>query len=244
MRLWMENAFLWLAFQFGQENIASKPMLFPTPAHFPIQYDGSKNSMIKTSEIIAKQMEIDIKEVTLEIYEQNIQEFSGDMGYKIFTQIDKESDEKLSAGLYFNKNEKGKYEIFIEKKNLQDPENLVATLAHEFSHIKILGEKRLDFNDESLTDLTTVVFGLGIFNANSSFKEHKTFYSYGYNSIGYLKQREWGYALALFAYYRRDENPEWIKFLSPNLKSDFKKSINFINANTDKVFIEKNDRNS
>lgn len=26
-------------------------------------------------------------------------------------------------------------------------------------------------------------------NADASFKEHKTFYSYGYNSIGYLKQR-------------------------------------------------------
>jgi hypothetical protein len=243
-RLWMENSFRWLAYQFGQKNIVSKPMLLPTPENFPIQYDGSKDSMMKTAEIVAGQMEIDINEVMLDNYEQNIQEFSGDMGYKIFTQIDKDSDEKLSAGLYFEKNEQGKYEIFIEKRNLNDPENLVATLAHEFSHIKILGEKRLDFNDEALTDLTTVVFGLGIFNANSAFKEHKTYNSYGYNSIGYLKQREWGYALALYAYYRKEENSDWIKFLTPNLKSDVKKSMNFINANTDKVFIEKNERDS
>jgi hypothetical protein len=40
-------------------------------------------------------MEIDLNEVVLDNYQQNIQEFSGDMGYKIFTQIDKESDEKL-----------------------------------------------------------------------------------------------------------------------------------------------------
>ena len=244
MRLWMENAFLWLASQFGQKNILAKPMLLPTPEHFPIQYDGSKDSMIKTAEIIAKQMEIDLNEVTLDNYEQDIQEFGSDMGYKIFTQIDKASDEKFSAGIYFDKNKLGKYEIFIEKKNLGDPENLVATLAHEFSHIKLLGEKRLDFNDEALTDLTTVVFGLGIFNANSAFKEHKTYNSYGYKSIGYLKQREWGYALALYAYYRKEENPDWIKLLTLNVKSDFKKSMNFINANIDKVFIEKYERSN
>jgi len=238
MRLWMENAFLWLAEQFGQDNIATRPMLLPTPDHFPIRYDGSTESLAKTSEIVALQMEIDIHEIALDVYEQNIQEFSGDFGHRIWTEVDNDSDEKLSAGLFFDKNEQGKYEIFIEKKNLNDPENLVATLAHEFAHVKLLGEKRLDFNDELLTDLTPVVFGLGIFNANSSFKEHKSFDSYGHNSLGYLKQREWGYALALYAFYRQEENPDWVKFLTPNIKSDFKKSTGFIYANSDKVFIE------
>ena len=238
MRLWMENAFLWLAGQFGQDNIATKQMLLPTPECFPIRYDGSKQSLLKTAEIVAGQMEINIKEISLDIYEQNIQEFTGDFGHRVWTEVDKDSDEKLSAGLYFDKNDEGKYDILIEKKNLNDPENLVATLAHEFSHIKLLGEKRLDLNDESLTDLTTVAFGLGIFNANSSFKEHKSFDSYGHNSIGYLKQREWGYALALYSFYRNEEKPDWVEFLTPNLKADFRKSMDFILANTDKVFLE------
>lgn len=245
MRLWMENSFLWLATQFGHDNIATKPMLLPTPEHFPIRYDGSKESLTKTAEIIAQQMEIDITEINLDTYKQNIQEFSGDFGHRIWTEIGKESDEKLAAGLYFEKNEQGKYDIFIEENNLSSGENLVATLAHEFSHIKILGEKRLEFNDEELTDLTPVVFGLGIFNANSSFKEHKSFDGgYGHNSIGYLKQREWGYALALYSYFRQEENSEWIKYLTPNLKSDFKKSMDFIKANKDKVFIEEYKRPS
>ena len=238
MRHWMENAFLWLASTFGQDKIASKPMLHPTPDHFPIRYDGSRESLIKTAAIVANQMEIDINEIELEIYEQNIQEFRGDFGHSIWSEVDTDSDEKLAAGLYFGKNESGKYDIMIEKKTLSDPENLVATLAHEFAHIKILGEERLEFNDEELTDLAPVVFGLGIFNANSSFKEQKSYDSYGHNSIGYLKQREWGYALALYAYFRKEENPDWVRFLTPNLKSDFKKSINYINLNADKVFKE------
>lgn len=238
MRLWIENTFLWLATQFGHDNIETKPMLLPTAEHFPIRYDGSKESLAKTAEIVARQMEIDINEINLDTYEQNIQEFRGDFGHRIWTEVDKDSDEKLTAGLYFDKGKNGKYDILIEKKNLSDPEKLVATLAHEFSHIKILGEKRLDFNDEQLTDLTPVVFGLGIFNANSAFKEYKSFDTYGYNSIGYLAQREWGYGLALYAHFRQEESSGWIKYLTPNIKSDFKKSMDFIKANRDKVFIE------
>lgn len=237
-RLWMENAFLWLATQFGHDNIATRPMLLPTPEHFPVRYDGSEESLTRTAAIIARQMELDISEINLYTYEQSLQEFNGGFGHGIWTQVDKDSGEEMAAGLYFDKNEQGKYEMFIEKRNLSDPENLVATVAHEFAHIKLLGEKRLDFNDEELTDLTPVVFGLGIFNANSSFKEHKTYDGYGHNSIGYLKQKEWGYALALYAYFREEENPDWIKYLTPNIKSDFKKSIDYINANTDKVFQE------
>lgn len=142
MRLWMENSFLWLATQFGHDNIATKPILLPTPEHFPIRFDGSKESLTKTAEIVARQMEIDINEINLDTYEQNIQEFSGGFGHRIWTEVDKDNDEKMAAGLYFDKNEQGKYDILIEKKNLTDPENLTATLAHEFSHIKILGEKK------------------------------------------------------------------------------------------------------
>jgi len=237
-RLWMENAFLWLATQFGHDNIVTKTMLLPTTEHFPIRYDGSKESLTRTAEIIANQMEINIAEINLDTYEENIQEFNGDFGNRIWTEVDKNSDEKMAAGLYFEKNEYGKYDILIEKMNLSDPENLVATIAHEFSHIKLLGEKRLDFNDEQLTDLTPVVFGLGIFNANSAFKERKSFDSYGHNSLGYLKQREWGYALALYAYFRQEQHSDWTKYLTPNIKSDFKKSMDFINANKDRIFEE------
>jgi hypothetical protein len=238
MRLWMEHAFLWLATQFGQEAILSKKVVVPTPQDFPIRYDGSQHSLLKTAEIVAVQMDIDLNEVNLHTYDENIKAFDGGMGHRLFTEVDKSSKVKLSAGLYFDKNEQGKYDIFIEQKNLAEPENLVAILAHEFAHIKLLGEQRLDFNDESLTDLTPVVLGLGIFNANASFRFYQGYDGWGHNSVGYLKQREWGYALALYAFYRQEQSPAWIKYLTKNLQSDFKKCEAFINVNHDKVFME------
>src|SRR5436190_4006392 len=137
-RLWMENAFLWLATQFGHENIKKKKMLFPIQECFPIKYDGSKDSLFKTAEIVANQMEIDIDNVNLDTYKENIHEFEGGFGQRIFTQLDKDSPEKLSGGVYFGKNENGKYDVFIEENNLKDSEALVAALSHEFTHIKIL----------------------------------------------------------------------------------------------------------
>lgn len=238
MRFWMENAFLWLATQFSQDTILSKKVLVPTQQDFAVRYDGSQNSLIKTAEIVAAQMDINLEEVTLQIFDENIKSFDGGMGHRIFTEIDNNSTDKLAAGLYFDKNKDGKYDIFIEQQNLLQPENLVATIAHEFAHIKLLGEKRLDYNDELLTDLTTVVFGLGIFNANSSFNFYQGYDGWGHNSVGYLKQKEWGYALALYAYYREDKSPGWVKYLSKNLQSDFKKSNAYIHANQDKVFME------
>jgi hypothetical protein len=137
MRLWMENAFLWLATQFGQDTILTKKVFVPTPHDFPILYDGSQDSLIKTAKLVATQMEINLDQVNLQTYDENIKAFEGGMGNRLFTEVDKDSKEKLSAGLYFDKNEEGKYDIFIEQRNLTDPEAMVATLAHEFAHIKI-----------------------------------------------------------------------------------------------------------
>jgi hypothetical protein len=238
LRLWMENAFLWIATQFGHDYIKAKAMLYPTPECFPIPYDGSKESLLRTAAIVAQQMEVDFAELNIQTYQQSIQEFQGDLGHRIFTEVDKHDSKGMSSGLYFGKNEFGRYDIFIEEQNLSDPEAMVAVLAHEFSHIKLLGENRMQENHEHLTDLFTVVFGLGIFNANASFKEIKTADSWGHNSLGYLSQQEWGYALALYTHFREEENPDWIRFLKPNLKSDFQKSRNYIFANMDKIFWE------
>jgi hypothetical protein len=237
-RVWIENSFLWLATQLGQGTILSKNVLTPTFADFPIRYDGSQSSLMQTAKIVAAQMDVNLEEVNLKTYDESLKVFAGELGHRLFSEANKDSPQKLAAGLYFGKNEEGRYDIFIEQKNLADPENLVATLAHEFAHIKILGEKRLDYNDEDLTDLATVACGLGVFNANSCFRFYKGFDSWGYNSTGYLRQQEWGYALALYAFYRQEKSPRWIRHLTKNIQSDFKKAEAFIYSNEDKVFME------
>ena len=69
----------------------------------------------------------------------------------------------------------GKYRIWVEAGNLNDPLALVATLAHELGRVDLLGAGRVspDTEDhEPLTDLLTVFFGLGVITANAVIREN------------------------------------------------------------------------
>jgi len=230
-RIWMEDAFKWLISEFKKDKIISRKILRPSNEDFPFQFNQSEEDAYILLPVIAEQMEVESSQIELRFYDQTLAEFSSGAG-KIFSQ--QTPGEQYSAGTYNTKKNAGKFVISIEAAQLKNTESLIATLAHEFAHIKLIGEKRIKQNDEFLTDLVTVIFGLGIFNANSSFRFYTNQESWGYRKQGYLSQQEWGYALALFALLRdKDEKkPQWINFLVPNIKSDFKKSMTFLTDNS------------
>lgn len=230
-REWLDECFVWFIKTFGLEKIKNIKVLIPSPLDFPVKYDGQNKSAIDTMRIVANQMEINPDDILLDIYTEGQTELDsgGVFENRIFLQ--NVEGEKYSGGLYFGKQEDNKYHIALEKEKLNDPIAIVATLAHELAHVKLLGEKRIEENNEDLTDLLTIIFGLGIFNANVSFQTKSSFGLWGWSKSGYLSQMEWGYSLALFAHIRGEENPSWIQFLSPNIKSDFEKSIGFIHNN-------------
>lgn len=94
----------------------------------------------------------------------------------------------------------------------------------------------MSYNDERLTDLVTVLFGFGIFNANIAFQTYTGIGYRGWRSMGYLKQMEWGYALALFAHIRGEQNPSWMDHLNLTVKGDFVQGQNYIRKNPEKIF--------
>ncbi|MDO6432662.1 hypothetical protein Q4E93_18800 [Flavitalea sp. BT771] len=235
-RLWLEDALLILLDLFGKENVQQRRVLTPHHSHFPISYDGTEASAYETMKIVAAQMDVPFESITLDYYDGHVQEVStgSPFGGRIFLQS--REDDKNASGLYWGQTEDGKYEIWLNRENLTKPESLVATLAHEIAHIKLLGENRINVNNEPLTDLTTIIFGLGIFNANVAFQTFRNFDSYGWQSNGYLSQTQWGYALALYAYVRGEKSPAWIDHLTPNVKRDFSKGQQFILDNLRIVF--------
>jgi hypothetical protein len=229
-RQWLEHAFGWLVNTFGEDSIRERRVLTPHHSDFPIRYTGSHQTGRDTADIIARQMEIDPAEIELFFYQDGIREIAaGDMGNTIYTAGEgRTGSVKSSSGRYMGRQEDGKFHIALQEKNLREPEYMVATLAHELSHIKLLGEERLLENDEQLTDINTLIFGLGIFNANSAFSTHQDFRSHGWRKLGYLTQMDWGYVLALFSRLRAEDDPEWVKFLCKNVKSDFGKSRRYL----------------
>lgn len=227
LETWIEDCFIWLINQFGEDKIKTLKPLLPTQTDFPITFNNSEQSVYDTLKIVATQMQVNADNIHLSFYDQKLLEVTGDIGIKLYGQpID---DENYSSGEYRGINNNGQYSICINQSILNEPDKLIATLAHEIAHIKLLGENKILKNDEYLTDLTTVIFGLGVFNANVAFKFYSDFDKWGYSKQGYLFQQEWGYALALLAYFKSEVSPDWIHFLTPNIKSDFIKSEQYIN---------------
>lgn len=235
-RMWLEESMLWLFNAFGEENVKNKKVLVPNYDDFPIKYNQQAQSAFETLNIVAQQMEVSLEEIHLDVYNQDQEEIDtgNTFGNGIF--LEQKKGEKYSGGMYFGKQDDGKYHIALKENKLKNPINIVATLAHELAHVKLLGEKRIEENDEDLTDLTTIIFGLGIFNANSAFQMRKDFRSWGYSKNGYLSQMEWAYALAVYAYLREEKTPDWIEYLSLDIKNDFLNSETFIKDNVELIF--------
>ena len=136
--------------------------------------------------------------------------------------------------------------VAIRSTMLKDPASLVATVAHELGHVILLGGELVTPNTpdhEPMTDLLTVFLGLGIFTANSAaqFKQFQNDRRIGWSAqrLGYLPQTVFGYALAKFATERGEQTTGWDRHLSPNVRSDFRRSKRWLSENSNYVTMAK-----
>lgn len=233
-RKWLEHAFMYLLHQFDHDKIVTRQVMTPTKECFNYQFIGDKTEIISLANQIAIIMEINPDEIQLEFFENGVKNFYAETGDILF--MGQDDDVQNPAGQYLGKNKNGKYLIALGNNLQEEPDNLIATIAHEFSHIKLLGEKRIEINDEYLTDVVPLMFGLGIFNANSCFKVKTTHNTWAHSTAGYLSQMDWGYLLALYAFMRYEDEPTWLQYLNKQLQSDFTISLAFILENKDLIF--------
>ena len=123
------------------------------------------------------------------------------------------------------------------------PETLLATFAHELAHQQLLGSKRIcadDQDHELVTDLATVLFGMGIFNANDSLRNRYRLNRRGdeIGRLGYLTTSNWGYALGLCAWLRDESKPSWAKWLRPAVRRVFRQSLAYLRKTGDAQVVE------
>src|SRR5262249_17924080 len=145
-----------------------------------------------------------------------------------------------AAGTY--QEGKGKFFIRIDKAGLSDSMGLVGTMAHELAHVRLLGEGRTmsnEYDNELLTDLTVVFFGLGIFLANTPRiwdSQYKKWPGTSLNKPEYMTPPMFGYALAHLAWFRGEEWPAWAKHLHWNARPDFKQGLRFLFKTRESAF--------
>ncbi len=126
--------------------------------------------------------------------------------------------------------------ITYDPATVNDPLQLVATLAHELCHYRLAavgdavpGGAEME---EYATDLATVFFGYGAFGAACAFRfrQHGDSYSQGWKSerAGYLRPRDWTYALAYFFQLRGEPIEPAKPFLTPALWTDLRAAAAYL----------------
>ena len=229
-RQWVDESFRWLVEELSPEVVRSVPVVLPEEHFFPDPYDGSRRSIKKMVDRVCEYMDVDQETIEVRFFE-------GESTGRIHPLASPESGNAHPLGTYRMK-PSGKHTISLNLDQAGDPEMMVATIAHELGHVILLGEGRLDEDDEAhepMTDLVTVLYGLGVFSANSSFVfeqwTNSQFQGWRAGGAGYLSEEAYGYALALFAHFRSERKPPWSKYLKTNVKAYFKRSARYLDKN-------------
>lgn len=230
-KAWVEERLQWLNDQFDDHAFNGRPLVLPTSQFFPDPYNGSTETVRLLLDRVCEYMDVVPELVELKIV--------SDAGKIWFVN---ESGKYLpqAAGTYEER--RGKFTIRIDKSELDDPMGLVGTIAHELAHVRLLGEDRIAnkvYDNELLTDLTVVFFGLGIFLANSPRNWDSQYTKWPKTDINkpeYMTPPMFGYSLAHLAWFRGEKAPAWAKYLHWNARPDFKQSLHFLNQTGESEF--------
>jgi len=239
-RLWTDEGFRRLEKLLGRRRMLGARVVEPTAEDFPDPYDKTPAGVEKLFSRVCAYMDVDRRRIELEIFQDETEELREIVPYW------RGAAGKQAAGSYIHAHEQerladdgeGRMVVAVRSTMLTDPTSLVATFAHELGHVILLGGELMSPktpDHEPMTDLLTVFLGLGIFTANSAarFKQYQEDRRIGWSvrSLGYLREEVFGYALAKFANERGDDKTEWAQHLSPNVRSDFKRSKRWLAEN-------------
>ncbi|WP_330182911.1 hypothetical protein OHB26_04150 [Nocardia sp. NBC_01503] len=226
-RLWVEEMMGWCAAQFGPRTLRA-PVVLPTADFFPDPYSGTKPQVRALVDTVGGYMGVGADRLVVEV---------------------NSGDDPLPEGVAFLEGathgeaghyrvEHGRAVVSLDMGRLRSQVTLVAAIAHELAHERLLGERRIDHDrhdGEQLTDLATVYLGLGIFNANAALQFSQNQRGWRSSRLGYLSQPMYGYALACWAVMRGDPKPAWAGHLDTNPRVYMRQSLRYLRANPDSL---------
>jgi hypothetical protein len=215
---WIDEQMAWLMAEFGPGPLECEPLL-PTAEHFPGPFTGSEQEIVALVTRLCHRMGVDPAGLTIEVEPEDGED-------EMVTGLNLARSSRSAAGHY--RREGGRPVIAVDQRQAARPVALVATIAHELGHVRLLDERRIttDRRDhEPLTDLLTVHFGVGVLSANAAFTFTQDNRRWGYQRLGYLTQQMYGYALARYARARGEQKPAWARYLDTNPRAYLKQSL-------------------
>ncbi|MGW6278048.1 hypothetical protein [Kribbella sp. NPDC055071] len=219
-RLWIDESLDWFVTEFGDKALR-RPVVVPEASWFPAGYSGSEDDVRAVFLKLCDDLEVPAGRVRLELEPVELLDN--------LPMVNRAS----SGAIAHWRQRDGVTVVAVDMKQALRPVALVATLAHELGHERLLGEGRIDKDrrdGEPLTDLFTVFFGYGIFSANAAFDVYRNETHYGTSRLGYLTEAIYGYALGRYAWLRGEKDPSWAGRLDVNPREWAKQSLRYLAA--------------
>jgi hypothetical protein len=236
-RVWIEDAFIWFEEQYGRDFLKSIKIIEPTKEFFDHKFTGTEEDAEFALNQITKYMDIKGAKIELYYFSEAPMEFSEEGIVATYNAEGNGTQDNYALGKY-SEDGPNKFEIGIELSQLKNPQSLIATLAHELSHMILLGEGRIEENDEELTDLNCIALGFGIFTGNSIFNfqqwQGSSHQGWQANRQGYIPEEVAAYATALFNNYQNNET-DWYKHLNASMSKLYKKNIKYLESTKDEI---------
>ena len=227
-KIWIDQDLNWLRTEFGEKHFMEIRTVTPTKDFYERTFDGTE----KDAEfILEKTMELmNIRDVDIKLDFFSDSPVEMDNGTTLTTPADINGSWESAAGT-FEQNDDGTT-ISIETQQLKNPVSLIATISHELAHQILLGENRIEENDEFLTDLTAITYGFGIFIGNSRFQFTSQGFEWQSRAQGYLPEQIIAYSMAWLSKERNEEN-NYSQYLDKSIKKYFEQSLKYLTENTE-----------
>jgi hypothetical protein len=154
-RDWIHESMAWFRDQSG-EGPLSAPVILPTRDYFPPPYTGSDEDVRRLVGVIAEfmgiQPRIDVRFSSDIDHVQNLLRLvlGGPTSYG------------GAAGVYSGKGKDGRPVITLDRSNADQPGRLIAVIAHELGHVRLLGERRIWADRKDQEPLTEQMFGYSL----------------------------------------------------------------------------------
>lgn len=219
---WVEKNIIWFIECFGLDGLNARPFIAPTTENFPYTDLKDMAQFQKLFEQLCGYWDINPDEIVVKFFD--------DFKSKQWTEwIRPRSKFNEPGGLYTQlyTTDQKRFRIQLAKSNLDHPQLLIAVIAHELAHVKLLGGNYINRNEadmEPLTDLATIFFGFGVFVANSV----QTTDIYWISRAGYLPPQVISYANALICYITHHDAKNYVTLLNRNTSDLFKKDFEFL----------------
>lgn len=227
--VWVETSYRWFEKTF-QIDLSNQTIILPTQEFLGFKFTGKAQDATNALMYIAQVMKIDPKHIRLHFFSDFKPVDLTDDGI----QTKYAESTQLNTGSYL-KVADNQYEIGIEKTVLQKPMSLMAVLAYELAHVKLLGEGKIEKVDKPLIDLAAALFGFVIFQANASvakmtsWSKHEQHFAWTVNGVAsYLHHKVYAFLLAYWMLQRGENKPKWLNMLDDDVLYDVKKAYKYL----------------